>query len=205
MGLSTNRNKSFVHVRTDPEHVFTYAARQEFAQRGLSPDLAVYAGDLLGRFSGCYRWKRPLGELNPDLEVCTLKDMFQAAERARDPHQKYLILKHIGDFSLFMLGAMHEHVEIWKIAGVYRTYGRIGYGHSAKYAREHGSVSDLYHVYFALQDTFDRSTEAVRGTVERVSDMSDIELQQMGFVNMDQDEFSRRMLEGIANWRKEVA
>ncbi len=111
------------------ERFFERAIRASFHDLTLYDEsIATYLGDLLTRFARTENL-HPRGESVVRLE--TVVDMLlecQAAWGAHfHPEREVSVRRHIGDYTLFMIGIFREHVERFASTGFYVTQGRCAY------------------------------------------------------------------------------
>ncbi len=124
---------------------FDQAIRASFRDLALRDDPAAdYLGDLLTRFARTETLYPP-GRSVPRLE--TVVDMlldaqavWQADSPSFEPEQELVIRRHIGDYTLFMMGVFRERVERLSSAGHYIARGKQAYRFVAEHARARGAA-----------------------------------------------------------------
>jgi hypothetical protein len=125
---------------------FDRAIRASFRDLALRDDPAAdYLGDLLTRFART-ETLYPRGRSVPRLE--TVVDMlldaqavWQADSPYFEPEQELAIRRHIGDYTLFMMGVFPERVERLSSAGHYIARGKQAYRFVSEHARARSEVT----------------------------------------------------------------
>jgi hypothetical protein len=124
---------------------FDHAIRASFNDLALRDDpAATYLADLLTRFART-EMLHPAGRSVPRLE--TVVDMLLDAQAVWqegspyfEPEQELAIRRHIGDYTLFMMGVFRERVERLSSTGHYVTRGKQAYRFVSEHARARGTT-----------------------------------------------------------------
>ena len=129
-------------------------------------DIHFYLANLLVDFTFVENLYRP-GEEGERREAY-LVDLLQQADETEMPEKKSCY-KHIGDFSLFMLGMFPEYIARRRNAppaNYYSDFGRIGY----KAAGQLESDSSRIGVYRKLAEEFETCVESLHMVREYTTD-----------------------------------
>ncbi len=124
---------------------FDQAIRASFHDLAIGDDLvAGYLADLLTRFARTEQLYPP-GRAMPRLE--TVVDMLLDAQAVWredspyfEPEQELVIRRHIGDYTLFMMGVFRERVERLASTGHYIARGKQAYRFVSEHARARAAV-----------------------------------------------------------------
>jgi hypothetical protein len=118
----------------------------ERVTRSAFGDLALDDARAAGYLTG-YARAEALGAIDalPGRPLPTVADALLEIQRVWDwadprfaPQQERAVRRHIGDYTLFMLGLFREHVERLAIVGYYETEGRRAYQFLAELGRAGG-------------------------------------------------------------------
>jgi hypothetical protein len=146
---------------------FDRALRAGFRDLTLHDDPALdYLSDLLVRFARTENLY-PRGRAMPRLE--TVVDMMLDAQQAWEettrfqPEYEVTVRRHIGDYTLFMIGVFRERVERTASTGFYIAQGKRAYHFVSEHDRasarpSHQAGGPLYR---RLSDRFERYAEAL--------------------------------------------
>jgi hypothetical protein len=123
---------------------FDRVTRQAFSDLALDdPPAARYLADLLTRFARTETLTVVRAVTARRLE--TVVDSLLAIERAWDvtspefdPSAEPVLRRHVGDYTLFMLGVFREYVERLAVTGYYEHEGRRAYRFVSETARAAG-------------------------------------------------------------------
>jgi hypothetical protein len=123
---------------------FERVTRSAFGDLALDdPRAAGYLTDLLTR----YARTEALGAIDalPGRPLPTVADALLEVQRIWDwtdprfaPEKERAVRRHVGDYTLFMLGLFREHVERLAVAAYYETEGRRAYRFLAELGRAGG-------------------------------------------------------------------
>jgi hypothetical protein len=124
---------------------FDHAIRASFSDLAFRDDPAAdYLADLLTRFART-ETLYPRGRSVPRLE--TVVDMLLEAQAVWredspyfEPEQELAIRRHIGDYTLFMMGVFRERVERLSSTGHYIARGKQAYRFVSEHARARGTA-----------------------------------------------------------------
>ena len=123
---------------------FDRAVRASFQDLALQDDpAATYLADLLTRFARTEN-VYPVGVSVPRLE--TVVDMLLEIQGAWNddgpefgPERELTVRRHIGDYTLFMMGVFRERVERMASTGYYVSQGKRAYHFVSEHARAGGA------------------------------------------------------------------
>lgn len=125
---------------------FDRAIRASFHDLAVSDEPAAsYLADLLTRFARTESL-HPRGRSIPRLETVVdslleAQVVWQADSPYFEPEQELALRRHIGDYTLFMLGVFRERVERVASTGYYIAHGQQAYRFVSEHARARGTVS----------------------------------------------------------------
>jgi hypothetical protein len=136
-------------MSTELRRFFDRAIRASFRDLALGDEAAAaYLADLLTRFARTDRLY-PRGSTLPRLE--TVVDMLldiEAAWRDDSPHfdpgYEVTVRRHIGDYTLFMIGVFRERVERIASTALYVQQGKHAYRFVSEHARARGGGAPPY-------------------------------------------------------------
>ena len=125
---------------------FDRAVRASFHDLAVSDEpAALYLADLLTRFARMESL-HPVGRSIPRLE--TVVDMLLETQAVWQPDSPYFepehelaLRRHIGDYTLFMLGVFRERVERLASTGHYIAHGKQAYRFVSEHARAQSATS----------------------------------------------------------------
>ena len=144
---------------------FERVTRSAFGDLALDDSRAAgYLSDLLTR----YARTEALGAIDslPGRPLPTVADALLEIQRIWDwtdprfaPEHERAVRRHIGDYTLFMLGLFREHVERLAVTAYYETEGRRAYRFLAELGRAEGGPDAT--LYGRLATGFERYTGAL--------------------------------------------
>ena len=139
---------------------FERVTRQSFRDLALDDPPAVeYLADLLTRFARTEALYA--GRELPARRLDTVADSLLAIQQAWDaesttfnPNVAQTMRRHIGDYTLFMIGVFREHVDRLAVTGYYEHEGRRAYRFVSETARADGKPNAS--LYRRLSDRFEQ-------------------------------------------------
>lgn len=112
----------------------------------------AYVAGMLNDFARAERLYNPFQRFGEEFEYGHIFAMVNSAGKY-DPFRRMVVLRHVGDVSLFMLGLFKEHVKRRGFQTAYRDAGRSAYVGVSRY-HDGGEISGLFQ---SLSDNFDRA------------------------------------------------
>ncbi|HEY5895759.1 MAG TPA: hypothetical protein VIT91_21270 [Chthoniobacterales bacterium] len=157
-------------------HLYFYILSRAVLKETVLNDRAVsdYVASLLVAFSSARQMQSPVGADEPRSRVY-LTDLLLALRQAND-QQTFLIRAHLGNYSLFISGILHENVRRRQLRGApdVSFYEEVG-SQSYKVAAEHNVAKrcDLSAVFHDLGDRFHEVRLALNRMVDQFIHLGD--------------------------------
>ncbi len=145
---------------------FDRAVRASFQDLALQDEpAAAYLGDLLARFARTDHLY-PAGTTVPRLETVVdmlleIRGAWEDGGAAFDPGREVTVRRHIGDYTLFMLGVFRERVERMASTGYYVSQGKRAYQFVSEHARASAPDRAPRPPYRRLAERFEQFASAL--------------------------------------------